>query len=307
MIRTLQHIGLTLPNPEEARKFYTAFGLDLSEREGRVVARCQGREQDQVVVSEGAKRGLGYLSFGGREADLPIVKQRLEARGVQLLDPPHAAAPAGLWFRDLDGNLIHLGPDTSVAPRAAGLVHVNTHSAVVRVNERGCPPFGLDPKPVRLGHVILFSPDPARQAKFYLETLGMKLSDRVGDDMVIFMRGASDGDHHLLGLLRDSTPGLHHASFEMDSLDHMMLGANRLRDSGYQHVWGTGRHAVGSNLFHYFRDPWGTLAEYFYDLDFIPEGAEWEARNWAKEQGLFLWSSDGPPPPDFPKNLAGAG
>ena len=183
---------------------------------------------------------------------------------------------------------------------------MNTSSQVARVNARGCPSFDTDPKPLRLGHVILFSPDPKRQAAFYQDALGMKLSDSVGDGMVIFLRGASDGDHHLLGLLKDPNPGLHHASFEMDSPDHIELGARRMREAGFAHVWGTGRHSVGSNLFHYLRDPWGTLAEYFYDLDFIPEGASWEPKVWPKEQGLFLWSVDGPPPPDFPRNLIGA-
>ena len=51
----------------------------------------------------------------------------------------------------------------------------------------------MEPAPLRLGHVILFSPDPARQAKFYREALGMKLSDRVGDDMVVFLRGDCQG------------------------------------------------------------------------------------------------------------------
>lgn len=307
MIRSLQHVALTLPDPDVARKFYSAFGLDVSEEKGRIVARCEGRMQDQVLVSEGARPGLAYLSFGGRAADVAATRARLEARGTKLLDPPHPGAPDGIWFRDLDGNLIHLGTEAVAVARAARPVAVNTGGAYVRLGERGCPPFGMNPKPLRLGHVILFSPDPARQAAFYQEALGMKLSDRVGDDMVIFLRGASDGDHHLLGLLRDPTPGLHHASFEMDSADHIELAARRVREAGYAHVWGTGRHTVGSNLFHYFRDPWGTMAEYFYDIDFIPEGCAWEARSWSKQEGLFLWSTDGPPPPDFPRNLVGAG
>ena len=304
MIRSLHHVGLTLPEPEEAAKFYSTFGLETEESGGKIVARCVGRAQAQVVITEGAKRGFQYLSFGGRSDDMSAAKKALEARGITLLDPPYSGAPNGIWFRDPDGNLIHLGTDAPVTPRKALPVQTNTSSANVRVNQRGCPPHGTEGKPIRLAHVILFSPNPAAQVAFYTETLGMKLSDRVGDDMVMFMRGASDGDHHLLGILRNPKPGLHHASFEMDSLDHIALAAAQVKAAGYKHVWGTGRHTVGSNLFHYFRDPWGSLAEYSHDLDFIPEGAVWEARHWPKEHGLFLWSSDGPPPPDFPQNLS---
>jgi catechol 2,3-dioxygenase-like lactoylglutathione lyase family enzyme len=305
MIRSLHHVALTLPDPEVGRKFYAAFGLELGERDGRVIGRCAGRAQDQVVIREGARPGLHYLSFGARADDLAPIRDRLAARGVALEDPPDAGAPDGVWFRDLDRNLIHLGGEPPAPWRAAPAVHVNAANAYVRHAGRGCPPFGLEPRPIRLGHVILFSPDPGRLAAFYREVLGMKLSDSVGDDMVVFLRGASDGDHHLLGLLRDPTPGLHHASFEMDSVDHIELAVRRVVGAGYAHVWGTGRHVVGSNMFHYVRDPWGSLAEYFYDIDFIPEGAAWEAKRWPKEQGLFLWSTDGPPPPDFPKNLQG--
>ncbi|HEX4422016.1 MAG TPA: VOC family protein [Kofleriaceae bacterium] len=307
MIRSIQHVGLTLPDPAQAAAFYQAFGLEVGERDGGVVARCAGRAQDQVIVRCGPRRGLAYLSFGGRADELAATRTRLEQRGIRLEDPPHDGAPAGLWFRDLDRNLIHLGSEPVAPPRAARPVALNAHGGYVRLGERGALPFGTEPRPVRLGHVILFSPEPARQAAFYQDALGMKLSDRVGDDMVMFLRGASDGDHHLLGLLRESHPGLHHQSFELESIDHIALGARRLRDAGYAHVWGTGRHTVGSNLFHYFRDPWGTLAEYFHDIDYIPEGSAWEPGTWSKEQGLFLWSNDGPPPPDFPRNLIGAG
>jgi catechol 2,3-dioxygenase-like lactoylglutathione lyase family enzyme len=303
MIRSIQHVALQLPRVEDARAFYTALGLELVEQHGRLVARCEGRAQDQVIVTEGPRAQLHYVSFAGRAADMPATKQRLEARGIELLDPPFVGAPDGLWFRDPDRNLIHLGTEASAPPRSAQAVEINTSGAIVRPNVRGCPPFGLDPKPLRLAHIILFTPDPKAQAAFYCEALGMKLTDYVGDDFVYFLRGASDGDHHLLGLLKSHAPGLHHQSYEMDSLDHIAIGARRIGDAGYKHVWGTGRHTVGSNFFHFFRDPWGTLAEYTFDLDFIPEGAAWEARHWSKEQGLFLWSSDGPPPRDFPQNL----
>ncbi|HEY0250775.1 MAG TPA: VOC family protein, partial [Kofleriaceae bacterium] len=206
MIRSIQHVGLMLPNPDQATAFYKTFGLEVSERNGRVIARCAGRDQDQVVVSEGPNRGLHYVSFAARADELPATKQRLEQRGVKLEDPPYDGAPQGLWFRDLDHNLLHIGTEASADSRAAERVHINTHSTRVRVNERGCLPFGTDPKPIRLGHIILFSPQPAKQVQFYTEVLGMKISDQVAGGFITFMRGASDGDHHLVGILTSSHP-----------------------------------------------------------------------------------------------------
>jgi hypothetical protein len=80
------------------------------------------------------------------------------------------------------------------------------------------------------------------------------------------------------------------------------VAATRLFSKGYKHAWGPGRHGVGSNYFHYFRDPWDGMAEYFHDIDYIPEKAAWEPQDWTKKSGMFLWSADGPPPPDFGRN-----
>ena len=33
---------------------------------------------------------------------------------------------------------------------------------------------------------------------------------------------------------------------------------------------GVGRHVLGSNYFYYVQDPWGSFAEYSYDIDFVP-------------------------------------
>ena len=83
-----------------------------------------------------------------------------------------------------------------------------------------------------------------------------------------------------------------------DDVDEIGKGAqNLLAVDPQRHVWGLGRHFLGSNMFWYFRDPAGNFAEYFTDLDQIPEDAEWDARNWEPDKSLYAW---GPPPsPDF--------
>jgi hypothetical protein len=47
---------------------------------------------------------------------------------------------------------------------------------------------------------------------------------------------------------------------------------------GHTEGWGLGRHSLGSNLFHYTRDPWGSWIEYFTDIDHITE--DWSPRDW---------------------------
>jgi len=73
------------------------------------------------------------------------------------------------------------------------------------------------------------------------------------------------------------------------------MGAVRMQERGFQPGWGLGRHVIGSNFFYYMRDPWGSFAEYFHDLDYIPESCAWEARDWPESDALYRW---GPPVPD---------
>ena len=46
--------------------------------------------------------------------------------------------------------------------------------------------------------------------------------------------------------------------------------------SGYAAGWGFGRHVLGSNYFHYVRDPWGSYCEYSAGMDYVPCGVNWE-------------------------------
>ena len=75
----------------------------------------------------------------------------------------------------------------------------------------------------------------------------------------------------------------------------------RMADKGYTKGWGFGRHVLGSNFFHYLRDPWNSMAEYFCDIDQIPADGSWQAGTHGPEDSLYLW---GPAvPEDFPRNF----
>jgi catechol 2,3-dioxygenase len=122
----------------------------------------------------------------------------------------------------------------------------------------------------------------------------LQLSDRA-QDIVAFMRGHGGSDHHIFGYIKSDRPGYHHASFEVGNVDEIGMGACRLLDKGYKDGWGFGRHVIGSNFFHYIRDPWESMAEYFCDIDYIPADANWKATNYPAEDSLYVW---GPKPPE---------
>lgn len=304
MINSLQYVALGIPELKTGVDFYEAFGLQTVERPDHVAMRCFGRAQDQIVLLEtGRKRKLHHFSLGTTEVGLRVIASRLQAQGVRRGEPPYPGAPGGLWFYDPEGTLVNVQIAESV-PYRADEAHpaINRPGLTTRVTSRGCPPFDMQPRPRRMGHFILFAKDVVAQSAFYCDTLGFRLSDTIADGYAAFMRAAGDSDHHTLAMLKSNAPGFHHASFEMGGIDEAEVAAMRLKAKGYQHAWGPGRHGVGSNYFHYFRDPWNGMAEYFHDMDYIPEKAAWEPKDWTKKDGMFLWSADGAPPPDFGQN-----
>jgi catechol 2,3-dioxygenase len=74
----------------------------------------------------------------------------------------------------------------------------------------------------------------------------------------------------------------------------------QMADKGFAGGWGLGRHVLGSNYFHYVRDPWGSYSEYSSDIDYIPVNHDWQAGDHAADDAFYVW---GPvPPADFAFN-----
>lgn len=96
-----------MPSLDKGADFYSAFGLETSERDNAVVIRCDGREQDQTVLIDGPTKRLHHVAFAVEPDSLPEWQRHLEGLGLKLLDAP-AQVPGGLWFRDHEGNLVNL-------------------------------------------------------------------------------------------------------------------------------------------------------------------------------------------------------
>ena len=86
----------------------------------------------------------------------------------------------------------------------------------------------------------------------------------------------------------------------MGSIDELVIGAQKMQEAGWVPAWGPGRHVIGSNYFYYIRDPWGSFAEYFHDIDFIPRECAWQPQDFPEEDALYRWGPQ--PPPDFAEN-----
>jgi catechol-2,3-dioxygenase len=275
-VKGLAHYGLEVPSLEASLDFYRAFGLQAEERDASLVVRCDGRDQDQTVLVEGPRKRLHHVAFAAEEGSLPDWQRHLEGLGVAITDAPGGLAGDGLWFRDPDGNRVTLREGGLAPWRSFGDVPMNIGDDVRRVDQARWQSAGNKPAPRRLGHALIFTSDIARSEDFYRRALGLRLSDRIRGKAT-FMN-AGPGDHHVFGFIASTHPGLHHSSWEVADIDQIAVGAQAMAESGYRYGWGLGRHTLGSNFFHYIRDPWGSWIEYFSDIDKITES--WQAHDW---------------------------
>jgi len=148
-------------------------------------------------------------------------------------------------------------------------------------------------RPVKLTHVVLNSAEVEKQTAFFLDALGFKWSDSTR--MMDFVRCSSD--HHSVAFARGNGPSVHHMAFEMKNIDGLMRGAGRLKKSGFEIIWGVGRHTAGNNVFSYFIEPNGFVTEYTAEVDqvddtYVPHGAQWweDLNIWPDR-----WNMAGPP------------
>jgi catechol 2,3-dioxygenase len=94
---------------------------------------------------------------------------------------------------------------------------------------------------------------------------------------------------------------MHHCSWDVASINDIGLGAMHMADKGFAYGWGLGRHVLGSNYFHYVRDPWGSYAEYSCDIDYIPVDKDWQDGDHPAEDSFYVWGPN--PPQDFATNF----
>jgi catechol 2,3-dioxygenase-like lactoylglutathione lyase family enzyme len=294
-VHSLHRFAFSVPDLEPAAAFYTAFGLDVRRVDAHLDLYTYGHPHrwGSIYQGAGAKR-IEYASFSAYPEDFDALKKQVDARGFKLAREHRLADEDGVWLADPDGTPIQIvvrdkcSPDAKAAPAPVSVVAPGKGAAPAR------SAVGVV-RPRRLSHILLFSSDVPRSVRFYSDALGLRLSDHSAD-IIAFMHGAHASDHHMIAFAKSDGPGLHHSSWDVGSFDDVGLGMQQMIDRGYADGWGVGRHVIGSNYFRYVRDPWGSFAEYSYDIDFIPADVDWPAADHPLEDSFYVW---GPPVPDY--------
>jgi catechol 2,3-dioxygenase-like lactoylglutathione lyase family enzyme len=209
-------------------------------------------------------------------------------RGVRLTDPTGVAVTVVHGMETLPGTPLQQ-------------THTwNLSGARSRVNTTQRPARG-PARIERLGHVVIASRVFGRAVDWYLENLGLIVSDFLfidgqrdrGPTMAFIRcdRGGEPTDHHTLALLLAPEAGYVHSAYEVADLDAMAAGGEYLGERGWQRSWGIGRHIQGSQVFDYWRDPDRFMVEHYADGDLFDSSLE---PGWSpmSASGLAQW---GPP------------
>lgn len=253
----LHHLQIGARDPAALAGFYeSAFDMQCRELpDGRHL--FAGPER-LLLFARGEPKHLDFAAYAftdGRE--FAEFRRRLERQEVPLRRSPSPLfGKEAVAVRDPDGNQIVFGHREDVVAPVAALP--------------GAPSGGL---PGRLQHLVVASTGCAAMARFYSETLGFTVSDRVfnGDMMTTcFLR--SSNEHHSLAVFQASENRLDHHCYE--SLDWNMIRdwADKFAQLQIPLTWGPGRHGPGNNLFIFINDPEGNWLEISAELEIVQPG-----------------------------------
>lgn len=286
-LHRLSSLTIGVPEPEPVRAFYADFGL-AETRPGRFESE-DGGEQLRIEVTP--RRRLLALTIG---ADDPDDLARTAAALTELGAAARRTPSTLETLEPASGVRVRIQLEPRVQQKPPPAPSQNAPARTLRENSRSTAVEpGVSSRPRRLSHVVIASPDAPSSKRFFVEGVGFRVSDEVPAIGASFMRCSTD--HHNLLVQSGPIPFLHHTAWEMDDVDAVgRAAAAMVAADPARHVWGLGRHGIGSNYFWYLRDPAGNFAEYSSDLDVIVDDEAWSAASTTRAHPLAAW---GPPVP----------
>lgn len=276
-VQDLAYVRFSVPDLEAMGRFAADFGLTLTAREGDTLYHRGSDPSPYCHVTELGEPGFRSLAFEAVSADdLDQVSKMDGASSVEKIDAPGGGQRVRLT--DPDGYAIEVvhGREKLPALPVPTSNGVNRGSDRRRLGRVHRPPAG--PSSVkRLGHIVLKVTDFRLSRDWYQRNFGFLSSDEIylgkpDNILTAFMRcdrGDEYTDHHTLALAQLGEPGFEHAAFEVEDIDSLMAGHDHLTKAQYKHHAGIGRHILGSQIFDYWRDPWGHVVEHFTDGDLL--------------------------------------
>lgn len=257
----LAYVDLTTPSLEEARRYYeNVLGLRAVETGGDAAYLSLGLDHHNLTVRQAERESLATIGLQV-SPDVPLadLAKRLDALGFtsELKSDARPGVSSLLEVADVGGHRFQvIGGMEASAP--------------------GCSDTGL--APLKLGHVAVLTPDPARLLSFLGDGLGFHTTDWF-EQLVTFV--TCNQDHHVLNVTAAPLATLHHLAFQIGGIEHQVRAADALTRQQIPTLWGPARHTAGHNIASYHHGADKALIELYNDMDvFVPELGYCEPRPW---------------------------
>ncbi|MDT5018292.1 MAG: hypothetical protein QOD39_4452 [Mycobacterium sp.] len=289
------------PDLARAEAFARAFGFTTAMRTSDEL-QLRGTDPGApcVMLRRGTRSRFVGIAF--KAQDEVDVLRLADATGATVKALPESIGGVSVDLVDPSGIPVQVVAGTHALPVLPGQdAHVlNFGNQLLRTNAMQRP-RRAPAKVQRLGHVVVQTTKYTEALNWYLDNLGMIVSDflyfpgqRERGPTMSFIRcdrGTTPTDHHTLAMALGPQNRYVHSAYQVCDLDALAAGGQFLAEHGYQRSWGIGRHIQGSQLFDYWRDPDGFLVEHFTDGDMFDSTLE---PGWAPftASGLSQW---GPP------------
>jgi catechol 2,3-dioxygenase-like lactoylglutathione lyase family enzyme len=266
----LDHVALRVREVAEAtERWRLQFGL--TERAPGVLS-CDD-EPRALELIEGGEPGFDHVAYElARGCSLDDAAAHLAGLGVA-----HDVLGERVELADLEGNTIHLLPYRAPASRL-----------VAHARPAGALPVG---HPRKLGHVNFLTGRVHEQKDFYIDALGMMLTDWLGDGGVWLHIGSI---HHEMALVDKGYSHFHHLAFDVVDIGQMRDALDHLGRHGRWLGWGPTRHGVGGNIASYVRIvEEACFVELYCDMEQL--APDHEPREWPDDR--YSSNTWGPLPP----------
>jgi catechol 2,3-dioxygenase-like lactoylglutathione lyase family enzyme len=314
-VEDIAHVRFAAPDLAAMKAFLDEFGLSSFEEGGRLYGRGTDGRPFLHVTEPGESR---FLAVGFRTETVGELEQLASAEGVTV--EPLSEPGGGMIVRltDPDGYGVEVVAGQANTEATAPVTDQPRNTVAARTRIRAGVRLAAGPAHVRrIGHAVLKVRDFRASEQWYKERFGFLTSDEVeaAQDVPLgaFMRcdrGDKPADHHTLFLAQlPGALGLLHAAFEVANLDDLMIGHQYLKSRKRESAWGVGRHILGSQIFDYWKDPFGNELEHWTDGDLFtvadpPNKAPMSALlavQWGASHPMFAGRM--PPPPGLVSSL----
>jgi catechol 2,3-dioxygenase-like lactoylglutathione lyase family enzyme len=293
---SLSHLIFERPDLKLAERFLTDFGLVVAHKSADTLyMRGTGPAPYCYRVHRAPRaRFVGFGLCVATEADLIKVGGVPGASPIE--DCEHPGRGRSTRLIDPSGFVVEVvyGRAEAAALERRPPLTLNDGDGAKRVNATQRPPA----KPseiIKLGHIVLEVAEYQKTCEWYTKTFGIIPSDVQvlpdGSPLVTFMRldlGDQPADHHTLAIAQGFTPGYSHSAYEVVDPDSVGMGQRILREHGWKHAWGIGRHILGSQIFDYWQDPWGDKHEHYCDGDLFTAEKKMGVE-WASPDAMAQW------------------